>query len=51
MIWCRCPYRSTQMLVSVGADVRIGRRGCPYRSARMSVSVGADVRIDRRGWF
>lgn len=39
------------MLVSVGADVRIGRCGCPYRSAQMSVSVGADVRIDRRGWF
>ncbi|WP_456084208.1 hypothetical protein [Leyella stercorea] len=39
------------MLVSVGADARIGRRRCPYRSTQMSVSVDADVRIDRRGWF
>ncbi|WP_278901382.1 hypothetical protein [Leyella stercorea] len=51
MIWCNCPYRSAQMLVSVDADVRIGRRRCSYRSAQMSVSVGADVRIDRRRWF
>ncbi|WP_455517779.1 hypothetical protein [Leyella stercorea] len=51
MIWCNCPYRSTQLSVSVGADARIGRRRCPYRSAQMSVSVDADVRIDRRGWF
>ncbi|WP_278871108.1 hypothetical protein [Leyella stercorea] len=40
-----------QLSVSVGADVRIGRRRCPYRSTQMSVSVGADVRIDRRGWL
>ena len=38
-----------QLSVSVGADVRIGRRGCLYRSVQMSVSVDADVRIDRRG--
>ena len=28
-------YRSARMLVSVGADARIGRRGCSYRSTRM----------------
>ncbi|WP_444297305.1 hypothetical protein [Leyella stercorea] len=39
------------MLVSVGADVRIGRRRCPYRSTQMSVSTDADARIGRRGWF
>ncbi|WP_303238805.1 hypothetical protein [Leyella stercorea] len=25
---CGCSYRSVRMLVSVGADARIGRRGC-----------------------
>ena len=41
-------HRSTQTSVSVGADIRIGRRRHPYRSAQTSASVGADIRIGRR---
>ena len=29
------PHRPTRMLVTVGADARIGRRGCSYRPTRM----------------
>ena len=36
-----CSYRSTRMLVSVGADARNDRRRCSYRPARMLVTVGA----------
>ena len=43
------PHRPTQMLVTVGADARIGRRRCSYRPTRMLVSTDADARIDRRG--
>ncbi|WP_443876174.1 hypothetical protein [Leyella stercorea] len=32
----RRAHRSAQMSASVGADVRIGRRGCPHRSTRMA---------------
>ncbi|WP_302293633.1 hypothetical protein [Leyella stercorea] len=43
------PHRPTRMLVTVGADARIDRRGCSYRSTRMLVLTDADARIDRRG--
>ena len=43
------PHRSTQMLVSVGADARNGRRRYSYRPTRMLVTTDADARIDRRG--
>ena len=53
LFWCFIvrfyhPRRSTRMLVSVGADIRIGRRRHPHRSTQTSASVGADIRIGRR---
>ena len=36
------PHRSTQMLVSVGADARNGRRRYSYRPTRMLVTTDAD---------
>ena len=53
LFWCFIvrfyhPRRSTRMLVSVGADIRIGRRRHPHRSAQTSASVGADICIGRR---
>ena len=54
LFWCFIvrfyhPRRSTRMLVSVGADIRIGRRRHPHRSAQTSASVDADVLIGGYG--